>query len=173
MKLSKLNRDVHRWGSMLVIVPFAIVLGTGVLLLLKKEFDWIQPPTKRGSGRELSLSFDEILAAARDVPEAEVDDWDDVDRLDVRPSRGMLKVRCRNGWEVQLDSASGAVLQVAYRRSDVIESLHDGSFFHDAVKLWVFLPSAVVLAVLLVTGIYLFVLPYLAKWKRRRRGLGR
>ena len=81
----------------------------------------------------------------------------------------MLKVRCRNRWEIQIDTKTGDVLQVAYRRSDLIESLHDGSFFHDRVKLWVFLPSALALGVLWLTGIHLFLLPYFAKWKKRRK----
>lgn len=171
MKLPKLNRDVHRWGAALIAAPLAVIIATGVMLQLKKESDWIQPPTQPGSGSEPSLSFDRILAASKDVPEAEVESWDDIDRLDVRPGRGMLKVRCRNGWEVQLDAGTGEVLQVAYRRSDLIESIHDGSFFHDGVKLWVFLPAALILAVLWVSGVYLFILPYIARWKKWRNGL--
>jgi hypothetical protein len=103
------------------------------------------------------------------VPEAQVETWNDIDRLDGRPGKGMLKVRCQNRWEVQLDAKTGDVLQVAYRRSDLIESLHDGSFFHNQLKLCVFLPSAMVLGVIWATGIYLFLLPYFAKWNKRRR----
>ncbi len=169
IKLSKLNRDIHRWGSILVALPVAVIIVTGVILQLKKESAWIQPPTREGSSRDLSLSFDQVLAAAREVPKAEVNSWDDIDRLDVRPAKGMLKVRCKNRWEIQLDLNTGYVLQVAYRRSDLIESIHDGSFFHDRAKLWVFLPCALVLGVLWATGIYLFLLPHFAKWKRRRK----
>ena len=169
MKLSKLNRVTHRWGSILILIPTAVILLSGTILQLKKEFAWIQPATNRGDATGASLSFDQILAVARDVPEAEVRDWDDIDRLDVRPSKGMLKIRCKNRWEIQLDANSGEVLQVAYRRSDLIESIHDGSFFHERVKLWVFLPAALVLGVLWLTGIYLFFLPYYAKWKKRRK----
>ena len=134
MKLSKLNRDVHRWGSLLVALPVAVIIVTGVILQLKKESAWIQPPTQKGSSGEPSLSFDQIITATRQVPEAEVESWSDIDRLDVRPGKGMLKVRCQNRWEVQLDAKTGEVLQVAYRRSDVIESIHDGSFFHGQAK---------------------------------------
>ena len=81
----------------------------------------------------------------------------------------MLKIRAKNRWEIQLDTNTGAILQVAYRRSDLIESLHDGTFFHDKVKLWVLLPNAVVLLGMWLTGIYLFVLPYSARRKRRRK----
>jgi uncharacterized iron-regulated membrane protein len=169
MKLSKLNRDVHRWGSILIAIPLAVILVTGVILQLKKESAWIQPTTKEGSSRELSLSFDQILSATQTVLEANVEGWDDIDRVDVRPSKGMLKVRCKNRSEVQLDTKTGEVLQVAYRRSDLIESIHDGSFFLDRVKLWVFLPVGLVLGVLWMTGVYLFFLPYYAKWRKRRQ----
>ncbi len=93
--------------------------------------------------------------------------WKDVDRLDVRPGQGVIKVQCKNRWEVQVDAASGEVLQVEYRRSDLIESLHDGSFFSDPAKLWVFLPCAVVVLGLWVTGVYLFCLPWAVRWSRK------
>lgn len=169
MKFSRLNRIVHRWGSFAIALPALIVIVTGIILQLKKESTWVQPKTQRGSSRELRLSFDEILAATSAVPEAKVTSWDDIDRLDVRPGKGMLKIRCNNRWEVQLDSKTAEVLQVAYRRSDLIESLHDGSFFSEIAKLWIFLPSSIVFAVLWLTGMYLFFLPYLAKRKKRRK----
>jgi uncharacterized iron-regulated membrane protein len=153
----------------MIAMPFLLVIGTGILLLLKKDVDWIQPPTRQGSTDELQLTFDQVLAIARAVPEAGINGWEDVDRLDVRPAKGMLKVRARNRWEIQIDSVSGEVLQVAYRRSDLIESLHDGSFFHDKVKVFVFLPSALALLLLWVTGICLFVLPYLTRLRRSRQ----
>jgi uncharacterized iron-regulated membrane protein len=51
----------------------------------------------------------------------------------------------------------------------LIESIHDGSFFHDRAKLRLFLPAALVLVGLWMTGIYLFFLPYFAIWKKRRK----
>ena len=169
MKASRLNRLVHRWGSILVAAPVLLVLVSGVVLQLKKESAWIQPKTQKGTEKTPTLSFDAILAATRAVPEAGVSGWDDIDRLDVRPGKGTIKVRCKNRWEIQLDAATGETLQVAYRRSDFIESLHDGSVFGDAAKLGIFLPSAIVLLVLWGTGIYLFVMPRLAKRRNRQR----
>ena len=169
MNISRINRWTHRWGSIVILIPTAVIFVSGIVLQLKKESGWIQPATKTGDATGASLSFDRILAVAREVPEAEVSDWSDIDRLDVRPGKGMLKVRCKNSWEIQIDANTGVVLQVAYRRSDLIESIHDGSFFHDSVKLWIFLPTAMLLMVLWVTGAYLFALPYLARWKRKKR----
>ena len=167
MKLSKLSRVFHRWGSIIVLVPMTIIIVSGIALQLKKESAYIQPPTQRGVGTELAIGFERILEAAKTVPEAEIESWEDVDRLDVRPAKGVVKVRCKNRYEVQIDTATGEILQVAIRRSDLIESIHDGTYFHDRFKLWVFLPAGIVLAVLVVTGLHLFLLPYLAVLSKR------
>lgn len=131
----------------------------------------MQPPTARGTGTTPAVSFDAILAAARSSPDAGVTSWADIDRLDVQPGRGVAKVQAKSRWEVQVDLETGDVLQVAYRRSDLIESLHDGSWFHDRAKLGVFLPTAVVLLGLWATGLYLFFLPVVVRRSRRKKNV--
>lgn len=81
----------------------------------------------------------------------------------------MAKVQCRNRWEVQVDLKTGDVLNVNYRRSDFIESLHDGSFFSEPAKLWVFLPNGFILLGLWCTGVYLWWLPFGVKRKKRKK----
>ena len=168
MKLSKLSRLLHRWGSIIALLPITIIIVSGIVLQLKKESAYIQPPTQRGAGTEPAIGFARILEVARTVPEAEIESWEDVDRLDVRPGKGVVKVRCKNRYEVQIDTETAEILQVAVRRSDLIESIHDGTYFNDHFKLWVFLPAGIVLATLVITGLHLFLLPYLAR--RRRVG---
>ena len=163
------SRKCHRWGAILIALPFLVVIVTGILLQLKKEWSWVQPPASRGQGKTPAITFEALLDAVRSVPEAQVQGWQDIDRMDFQPSRGVVKVTTSKRWEVQLDIQSGRVLHSAYRRSDLIESLHDGSWFHDRVKLWIFLPSAIVVLGLWVTGIYLFFLPYAVRWSRRRK----
>lgn len=167
MKFNVLNRKVHYWLSIGVAVPILVVIVSGIFLQTKKHFTWIQPAELRGAGTSPQLSLPQILEISKGVAEAEIKSWDDINRLDVRPSRGMLKVRAQNNWEIQIDTQTGAILQSAYRRSDIIESIHDGSFFSDIVKSWVFLPSAIILLVLWLTGIYLFILPYLVRRRRK------
>ncbi|MEO1006991.1 MAG: PepSY-associated TM helix domain-containing protein [Planctomycetota bacterium] len=165
---NKWSRTLHRWGSIAIALPLLLVIASGVLLQVKKQSDWVQPPTARGSSPNPEISFDAILAAARTVEEAGIATWEDVDRLDVRPGKGIVKVRANSRWEVQIDTATGEVLQSAYRRSDLIESLHDGAFFGDWAKLAVFLPSGLVLLALWLTGIYLWWLPIGARRRGRR-----
>jgi uncharacterized iron-regulated membrane protein len=161
-------RHWHRLGAILIALPFLLVILTGILLQLKKEVSWIQPPTMKG-GKNVSITLDNILQAARQASECEVKEWKDIARIDMQPGKGIAKVQARNNWELQIDLQSGAVLQVAYRRSDLIESLHDGSWFHDNAKLYIFLPSGIIVLGLWFTGIYLFFLPYSVRWARRRR----
>ena len=166
MKLSRQSRVFHRWGSIIALLPITVIIFSGIVLQLKKVSSYVQPPTQSGSGTEPAIDFDRILEVARTVPEAEIETWEDVDRLDVRPGKGVVKVRCKNRYEVQIDAETAEILQVDFRRSDLIESIHDGSFFNEHFKLWVFLPAGIVLALLLVTGVHLFFLPYLARRKR-------
>jgi uncharacterized iron-regulated membrane protein len=167
VRLNLLTRKFHRWGALAIALPLLVVISTGLLLQLKKQVRWVQPAEQRGADTVPVLSMERILAASRSVPEAQVRGWGDVDRIDVRPAKGILKVTSMNRWEVQIDAQTGAVLQSAYRRSDLLEQLHDGSWFHDAAKLWLFFPSGVVLLGLWLTGIWLFWLPYRVKRKRR------
>jgi uncharacterized iron-regulated membrane protein len=169
MKAKLLNRKVHRWAAIITALPVVIVIVTGIILQVKKEFDWIQPPSQRGVSKDLMLSFDQVLNIVRQVPDVNLNGWDDINRLDVRPKKGMIKIRGNNDWEVQIDSKTGDVLQVAMRRSDFIESIHDGSFFHEDFKLWIFLPSAIILAIMWGTGLYLFLLPYMLRRHKKKK----
>lgn len=63
-----LTRKGHRWAAVAVAAPFLLVLVTGILLQLKKELAWIQPPTLRGQGEEPALSLPQLLEIARGVP---------------------------------------------------------------------------------------------------------
>ncbi|HYD51017.1 MAG TPA: PepSY-associated TM helix domain-containing protein [Gemmatimonadaceae bacterium] len=161
------NRKLHRWGAIGVALPFLLVISTGILLQLKKQLRWVQPAERRGTAAAPALSMPDILQRVRAVPQAGIGSWEEIDRVDLRPAKGMLKVVGTNRWEVQLDAATGEVLQVAYRRSDLIESLHDGSFFHPVAKLGLFLPSGIVVLGLWVTGIYLWLLPWRVKRSRK------
>jgi uncharacterized iron-regulated membrane protein len=167
-----LNRKLHRWGSIAVSIPFLIVIVTGLLLQLKKQIEWVQPPEQKTKNTTPTVSMQQIFDAAKSVPEAKIVDWSSIDRIDVRPGKGLAKVATVDHWEIQVDIGTGAVLQSAYRRSDLIETMHDGSWFADAAKLWVFLPSGVIVLGLWITGIYLFLLPYRAKANKRRREAG-
>lgn len=163
MSFARFNRKTHKWGSVVIALPILIVIISGILLLVRKEFSALQPPSQKGSANSPQISFEVILQKSTSVAKAEIASWQDIERLDVRPDKGIVKVRSKNGWEIQLDTANGEILQVMYRRSDWIESLHDGTFFHKSANLWLMLPSAIILLTLWLTGLYLFFYPYFRK----------
>lgn len=165
--LRRLSRSLHLWLSLVIFVPVVIVIGSGLLLQVKKEFDWIQPPTQKLQSAAPSISYDDVLRAVQKVPQINIRTWDDIDRLDVRPSKGIIKVRGRNHWEVQLNATTAEVLQVAYRRTDTIEAIHDGSWFFEGAKLWLFLPVAIVLFILWLTGLVMLYTTLKSKYKKR------
>ena len=121
MRLSILSRRLHRWGSAAVFLPLLCVIGSGLLLQVKKQVTWVQPAEQRTPVAVPAVGWDVILAAARAMPEAGVRGWEDIERVDVRPGKGIMKVITHSRWEAQLALADGAVLQTAYRRSDLIE----------------------------------------------------
>jgi uncharacterized iron-regulated membrane protein len=169
MRLTRLNRKVHYWATLFVALPILVVIGSGLLLQAKKHVAWVQPPEQRGTGTTPAVDLDAILHSVGSVPELGVTGWDDVNRIDVRPSRGLAKVWLHSGWEVQVDLGTGRVLQTAYRRSDLIESIHDGSFFGgEWTRLGLFLPAALVLLAMWITGLWLFVAPLVIKHRRNR-----
>lgn len=168
MHFNVLNRKVHYWASFLVALPVLIIISSGILLQMKKQWNWVQPPEIRGTGKIPAIGFGEIMATLQGTPSLNVSGWDDVARIDVRADRGLAKVTLISGWEAQIDLGNGRLLQTAYRRSDLIESIHDGSFFAgDWTKLGLFLPAGVTLLALWLTGMWMWWVPFRAKRRRR------
>jgi len=142
-----------------------LIFTTGVLLQFKKQSNWIQPNIEITSTNK-PIMLSSYLEAAKSVPEAEIKSWDDISRIDIRPEKGIAKIRSKNHWEIQIDSKTAEIFSVNYRRSDIIEAVHDGSFFTDYVKFGWFLPTGILLIVVSISGIYMFLLPLMIKNKR-------
>jgi uncharacterized iron-regulated membrane protein len=133
-------RKVHKFlgGSLAIILVISAL--TGILLSLKKEVSLIQPPTSKGISKKLDTwlplyKMDSIARVALYTAYPE-QNQNPVDRLDIRPSKGVVKVLFDKGyWEVQVDGTNGEVKSIARRHSDWIEALHDGSIISELFKL--------------------------------------
>ena len=176
MKFNVVNRKVHYWASAIIAIPALVLLASGVLLQAKKHWAWVQPVEHRGTGRAPALDFEQLLQSVRTDPALGVSTWDDVNRVDVRPARGVAKVWLYSGYEVQVDLGTGRILHTAYRRSDLIEAIHDGSFFGgDWTKLGIFLPTGLTLLLLWASGLWMWWVTFAGKRRvraqhRRTRG---
>ena len=173
MTLFKLTWDLHKWIGLTLSLVVLTISVTGFLLLVKKEFPSLQPPTLVGEVGEVEdfLPLSAVLAAVRGTGDPDFATVDDIDRIDFRPGKRVHKVRSRHGWkEIQVDAVTGAVLSTSWRRSDLIEAIHDGSWFagwwHDYAMPLV----ALGLLFLSISGVFIWATPVL---RRRRRARAR
>lgn len=143
--------------------PLLIIFSTGVLLSISPYWTWLQPKAP-AQAEGVQLSFDHILVIAKSVPEAEIKSWSDVQQIDVRPSSGLVRVRAKNFWEVQMSGATGEILSSAPRKKTLLITIHDGSFFADWIKPAIFLPAGLCALVLWFSGMGIWLMP---KLKRR------
>lgn len=169
MHFNVLNRKVHYWASAIVALPLFIIICTGIVLQLKKHWSWVQPPEQVGSVTAPAIELSHILEALKREPSLGVTSWDDVNRLDVRPGKGIVKAWLNSDWEAQIDLGTGEIKQIWMRRSDWIESIHDGSIFGDVVKLGLFFPTAITLLLLWLGGMWMWLFPFLNRRKVRQR----
>lgn len=168
-KVLRRTRRVHRWSGITLFVFFFIIGITSVLLGWKKDSDYLMPPTTRGSSTELAewLPTDRLLGIAQKALRDSLGTAyaTEIDRIDYRPGKGSIKFLFEGHFrEVQLDGATGAVLSIGTRRSDLIESIHDGSIVGDTTKLVYSTVMGLATIVFTVSGFWLWYGP-----KRMRR----
>ncbi len=157
----------------LVLVAFlTISAATGIFLAWKKKVAAIQPPTLNGQADELSdwrpiAELAEVATMAFHKAHPNHSNTG-IDRMDLRPSKGIVKVLFEKGWwEVQVDGATAEVLSIKRRNSDWIEQIHDGSIISDGFKLVSMNILGVGLLVMIFTGWYLWYGP--RKYRRIKR----
>lgn len=134
-------RSLHGLVALWLLVLVVISSGTGILLGWKKNSETLQPPTQQGEAATLAdwRPLEQLAGAARVALADELGPAAAtglvLDRFDVRPDKGVVKVLFTGDWEVQVDGATAQVLSVARRHSDWIERIHDGSIISDGFKL--------------------------------------
>lgn len=172
MRTFKLFWNAHKWTGIALAASLSVTSVTGFLLLVKKRVDWIQPPTLTGAPGDvpafisLGEAYDVVFAAGHPGFTGP----DDVDRIDVRPGDRVYKVRSKHDHaEIQVCAVTGEILNVATRRSDLIEEIHDGSFFGDAAHGWYMPAVSAALLFMVFSGLWLWIEPGVRKRRRRRR----
>jgi len=165
----RFNRTSHKWLGIIFAVVFLNISVTGLLLLVKKNFNWIQPETKQGApgSTDQFITNQQLFQTVFSQAHEDFQAIEDIDRVDFRPGKRVFKVRSKkNHAEMQIDAVTGDILSIAKRNSDLIESLHDGSFFGGFVHLFIMPVMAVATGFLTVTGLYVWMAPIV---KRRSK----
>ena len=132
-RLLRIFRKIHRYTGAALFIFFFFISVTGFLLGWKKHSDGIlMPKTYIGSSTDLEdwLPLDTLHRKAIAVLHDSVSTTlsSKIGRIDVRKEKGAVKfIFADHFWGIQLDGATGSVLHVEKRYSDLIENIHDGS----------------------------------------------
>lgn len=150
----------HLWLGVVTTAMVLILSVTGVLLNHKRPLGLMPDVPHEPAGTlPQALSLAE-LARRAEAAVAPAVAAAGVDRMDVRPGDGLVKVRFDDPavHEATLDLASGRVLHVGERNDVFLEKLHSGEIFGDG---GVLLSDAAALAllVLVVSGYWLWLYP--------------
>lgn len=150
----------HLWLGIATTGIVLVICVTGILLNHKRPLG-LMPNVPNPSPGALAQSLPVAQLAARAegaVPPAVAAAG--IDRMDLRPGDGLVKVRFddREVHEVTVDLASGRVLHVGLRNDVFLEKLHSGEIFGDRGVLLSDL-AAVALAILLISGYWLWLYP--------------
>jgi hypothetical protein len=132
-KILRIFRKVHRATGALLFIFFFFIAITGIILGWKNHSSGIIIP-KSYEGTSTNLKFwlplESLHKKANFIlldsvsPNLSLE----LDRIDVRSNKGIVKFVFKNHyWEIQLDGATGNLLNIGKRHSDFFENIHDGS----------------------------------------------
>ena len=152
----------HLWLGVVTTGLVLLISVTGVLLNHKRPLGLMPDVPNEPSGAlAQSLPVAELarLAGRAVAPSIAAAG---VDRMDVRPGDGLVKVRFDDPavHEVTVDLASGRVLHVGERNDVFLEKLHSGEIFGENGVLLSDV-AAVALVVLVISGYWLWLRPRL------------
>jgi len=154
-----------------------VIASTGFLLATKDTFGWVKPKTHSGEdilslGEVVSVEDAAKSAFALGIPELR--SHEDIDRIDYRPEKNVFKIVSLNGYhEVQVCGKTGDVLNVAKRVDQIAEDIHDFRYFSDKLHLYGSPVVAVLLFGLGVSGIAIFFVPVVRRWRYRRQRMSK
>jgi hypothetical protein len=166
---------VHLWLGVLATVALIAISITGILLNHKRGLGLMPEVAHEPTGPFAeSISLDRLAYAALEAaPEQSRGDWKAgdpvdialIDRMDVRPRDGLVKVRLRDeaSMEMTVDLGTGKVVHVGRRGDVFLEKLHSGEAFGGQPFVLLSDIAAVALILTLLTGYWLWLVPKLSR----------
>ncbi len=160
---------VHRWLGIAAGLVLLLSAATGFLLLLKKDYAWLQPALVQGEPGAVDAlqPLPAVYAAVFALGLPQFRSEADIDRIDFRPRHRVHKVvSVHDHLEVQVCATTLRTSGPAVRTSDWIEGLHDGSAFGGFAHGIVMPAAGLILVYLAASGYVMWLWP---KWRRRQQ----
>lgn len=169
---------LHLWFGVVTTLALLVISVTGILLNHKRGLGLMPDvPHEPTAAFSQSVTLEQLAdAALRAAPPSATNGWrpEDgvdislIDRMDVRPRNGYVKVRLRDraSMEMTVDLASGQVVHTGPRGDVFLEKLHSGEAFGARMVLLSDI-AAVGLILTLITGYWLWLVPKLSRANAR------
>jgi uncharacterized iron-regulated membrane protein len=93
-------RSLHRTLGIALAIFLLVTATTGLLLGWKKNIETLQPHTRQGSSTQMTqwISLVEIANKANEAIDSAGVKNNSIDRLDVQPGKGIIKVLFKEGY---------------------------------------------------------------------------
>ena len=174
-RISRVSFYLHLWLGVLVTVALVAISVTGILLNHKRGLGLMPDvPHEPTAPFDHAISLERLAYAALEaVPREARGDWRPgdpvdigrIDRMDVRPRNGFVKVRLRDkaSTEVTVDINTGQAIHVGKRGDVFLQKLHSGEIFGGQPYVLLSDIAAVALMITLITGYWLWLAPKLGR----------
>ena len=186
VKLLRNIRKVHRIVGVFLFIAFIVMSISGLLLGIKKHSGGIiLSKSHIGSNLDMSkfLSIDSLNSLANKYLHSKVSAAlsADVDRIEIRQDKGMIKFTFKEHYyALQIDATTGELLHVERRYADLIENIHDASILDkvfntdgEPIKLIYTIVMALSLLIFSITGFWMWLGPKILRKKIRRLSISR
>ena len=180
--MSRLAFYMHLWLGVLSTVALIAIAITGILLNHNRGLGLMpevpHEPTGQFAG---AITLERMAYAALEAaPPESRPGWSPgdsvnialIDRMDVRPRDGLVKVRLRDkaSMEMTVDINTGRVIHTGRRGDVFLEKLHTGEIFGGIRFVILSDIAAVALVLTLITGYWLWLVPKLSRGVDRNPG---
>ena len=150
MKRSKSIVNIHIILGAICSLPILLTAITGIFLIVRSHTTFMQP---QASKARVVANLDQLISPQKIVGTAQILEGVLI-LLSINPKKGLPKL------EPAMDLSTilmqhRKLLNSGAKRTSFFIRLHEGSYFGAAVRDFVFLPSALIFLISLLTGIYL------------------
>jgi uncharacterized iron-regulated membrane protein len=170
-KVIRIFRKIHRYmGACLFLLFFVISISGGILGWKKNSNELILPKNYLGTSTILKewIPVSDLYIIANNTLKDSISTSIslELNRIDIRKEKGIVKfIYVDHFYEVQLDGATGEILNLGTRNADLIENIHDGSILDNyigtngIIKLLYSSIMAIALLFFTITGFWLWYGP--------------